>query len=562
MDINELAEFFGENLDDGDFWCSVDDTQTAIVAVDDYGFDPLGIGSVRTRSIKSAYGDILVGVERTIASADKDMESPAHDVERIRTGRVPDSALLLSVFLDNGFSVWDCLDLEFVAIPDSLFVVPKSQWVLDRFTTYRSELSEIRVWDGQNKEYRTVAFGFNEMRHDDGFKYVIGGVLPRYAKNGRVLAPMRLNGHRQVLRMLEKNNKLAYQVFNGYLLGLSENEKEALKSRPDSHYAAALRQNAWSVVCITEYAGFYQFADVTAYNEWAFKALDQYKVRNSNFWASEQAADVAELCEVLKSAYENADWRYKARTIRDEVLSQVDHRMKAVINFYNGDDVVEELRGIELEKSKFQEVHAAILAIAEAYVSYEEEEDNAYDLDEKVEDYDATKGVDYSQRRGYKKAYLEPRLVAEAKNRAFLGHFQAAEWRQRDLYSSLLAAIENGDSLVPDMENALREGELAIFQAREEAAAEIRNVQLVCDEMETRYGSVGLTAFTPASELPDSGLQYAYEDADDFWRIIESEETGNAGERREWARRHASASEANFLSFVREKLSKLTICAK
>lgn len=489
MNEYELNEFFGENLDDGDFYGSIDESECSILRIDDRGIDFLGLGSIETRKINSKLGDIAVESERLSESVDKTMESPLSSNKRLAIKSVLDDKLVLSVLLDNGFTKSEVSDLVFVSVPSDLEVMPKSRWVLDKYTTNASSFSEIRLYDKANHRYNTVGFGFNNMAHDRGSKIVIGGRMG----SKTYVAPHML------LRHLDKHNTLSTQLFSGYLLGLTESEKGALKSNPESNYARALRHNAYDLLSVGTDNGSEVFSEPTDRNQWAFKALDNYKVSNTEFWNRELELDISEFSEALSESLEAKDWRFRAITIARAVILETGHYFKELVNFYNGEAVVEAINDLSMDKSKFGAVQSELVKMAEYYIAVASEEDNSFSVEETVEDYDSDKGNDYSQSRGYKKAYLEKPIVEMAIARGVITEFVHSEHYSRSMecYEMELELSE------------IRESSVAHDKASEQRFRATKEEQRFWDRMEKELGVTGLTAFTPASDCPDREAEWA-----------------------------------------------------
>lgn len=482
MNEYELNEFFGENLDDGDFYGSIDESECSILRIDDRGIDFLGLGSIETRKINSKLGDIAIESERLSESLDKTMESPLSSNDRLSIKSVLNDKMVLSVLLNNGFTKSEVLDLVFVSVPSDLEVMPKAKWVIDKYTTYASSLTEIKVYDKVNYKYNTVGFGFNNMEHDRGSKIVIGGKLG----SKTYVAPYML------LRELDKHNKLSTQLFNGYLLGLSEIEKGALKSNPETNYSKVLRQNAYDMLLEYEYYGIQLFKEPTEHNQWAFKVLDSYKVSNSEFWSRELELDISEFSESLSESLEAQDWRFRPIKIANAVFMQTENYFKELVSFYNGEAVIEAINDLSMDKSKFGAVKSELVKIAEYYMAIDSEEDNSFSIEETVEDYDSDKRIDHSQSRGYKKAYLEKPIVEKAIAKGVITEFIHSEHYSRSMecYEMELELSE------------LRESSVAHEKASEQRFRANKEEQRFWDRMEKELGVTGLTAFTPASNCP------------------------------------------------------------
>lgn len=489
MNEYELQQFFGENLEDESFYGSVDESECSILRMDKGELDFLGLGTVEQRKLNSRLGDIAVSAERLSESVDKTMESPLSSNSRLTIKSVSDDNLVHSVLLDNGFTESEVSDLVFVSIPSDLEVMPKAKWVIDKYTTYSSSLTEIKVYDKVNHKSNTVGFAFNDMSHDKGSKIVIGGKLGFKT----YVAPY------MVVKLLDKHNTLSTQLFNGYLLGLSDNEKGALKNNPKSHYSRALRQNAYNLLLEYEYYGIELFSEPTEHNQWAFKVLDGYKVANSEFWSRELELDISEFSEALSESLEAQDWRFRPIAIANSVFMQTETYFKELINFYNGEAVVEAINDLSMDKSKFGAVQSELVKIAEYYISVESEEDNSFSVDETVEDYDSDKRTDHSQSRGYKKAYLEKPIVENAIAKGVITEYIHSEHYSRSIECSEME-LELSE---------LRASSIAHERASRERFEEIKEEQSFWDRMEQELGVTGLTAFTPASNCPDREAEWA-----------------------------------------------------
>lgn len=496
MNEYELNEFFGENLDDGDFYGSIDESECSILRIDDRGIDFLGLGSTESRKFKSKLGDMLVEAERLSESLDKTMGAPLSSNNRLSIKSVSDNKLVLSVLLNNGFTKSEVSDLVFVSVPSDLEVMPKAKWVIDKYTTNASSLSEIKVYDKVNYKSNTVGFGFNNMEHDRGSKIVIGGKLG----SKTYIAPYML------LKKLNEHNTLDNQLFNGYLLGLSKNDKGALKNDSESHYSKVLRSNAYDLLLEYEYYGIELFSEPTEHNQWAFKALDNYKVSNAKFWNREQELDISEFSKALSESLETQDWRFGVTKISNRVFMETETYFKELISFHNGEAVVKAINDLSMDKSKFGAVQSELVKIAEYYIAIDSEEDNSFSVDETVEDYDSDKGTDYSQSRGYKKAYLERPIVEMAIAKGVITEFIHSEHYSRSMecYEMELELSE------------IRESSVAHDKALEQRFRANKEEQRFWDRMEKELGVTGLTAFTPASNCPSKEAEWASKSEEHF----------------------------------------------
>lgn len=485
----DIQEFYGENLDDGDFYGSVDECESSVLKIDEYGIDFLGLGSTGLRKLKSKTGDLLIAAERAVNSADKNMGAPLLSNDRLEIAPVVDNELIKGICLENGFTESELVNAVFLAVPAGLTVMPIAQWVVDKYTTNASSFSKITVYDKANFTYNTVGFGFNNMEHDRGSKIVIGGKIG----SKTYVAPYML------VEKLNELNTLNNQLFEGYLLGINENEKKALKYSQSSHYYRNLREKAYNKVFSTENENTEPVFEENTENAWAFKVLDNYYKANRDFWKSELELDIMELQEVLISSLQAQDWRYAENTIARAVIRENNKILSSFIDFYNGEAVIDAINELELDKTKFAAVQAELVKLAKYYLANESDEDNAFSVDEKLEDYDSNKGTDYSQSRGYKKAYLEKPIVEKAIARGVITEYIYTEHYTRsfECYAMELELSE------------LRKSSVAHEEEQKARFKEMAKEQAFWDRMEKELGVTGLTAFTPASNCPDREAEWA-----------------------------------------------------
>ena len=454
------------------------------------------IGNTQWRKLQSKVGDEVLDSERQYNSVFKNMGAALLSNNRLEIAPVLNSELVKGICLENGFTESELVNAVFVAVPNDLVVMPIAQWVINKYTTNTASFSKITVYDKANFKSNTVGFGFNNMEHDRGSKIVIGGKIGRKM----FVAPYML------VDKLSELNTLNNQLFEGYLLGISENEKKALKYSQNSHYYRNLREKAYDKVFSSKTENGQAVFEENTENAWAFKVLDNYYKANREYWQSELELDLIELRETLFASLQAQDWRYKAKTIARAVIRENNKILSSFIDFYNGEAVIDAINELELDKKKFAAVQAELVKLAEYYLANESDEDNAFSVDEKLEDYDSNKGTDYSQSRGYKKAYLEKPIVEKAIARGVITEYIHAKHYSRsfECYAMELELSE------------LRKSSVAHEEEQEDRFKEMAKEQAFWDRMEKELGVTGLTAFTPASNCPDREAQWAARSEEHF----------------------------------------------
>lgn len=433
------------------------------------------------RKLLSDDGDISVLLEDAEKFANWNMQKGLLSNSRVTLKSVSNSQITKRILEKNGFELSECSELVVAFVPNDLDVMGKAKWVLSKYTSNSQVLEEIKTYDEVNHKTNVIGWGINVMDTDYGFKLVIGGKMGVKT----YVAPYMLVKH------LNTNNKLSNQVFNGYLLGLTDSEKEYLKKVRNSNYKGALRQNAYDLVVNEQIDGSVSVLNESDSNRWAFAVLDDYRHSNRDFRRNEVELEQLDFIECLNEEMELLDWRKSATELSDALISKLEHRMRDLVDFWNGESLISKIEDLEYSKSKFGDVKAELIKFGEYLLELEQEEDNSFSVGSALSDYYSNYGEEKAESRGYKKTYRHKELEEMAIAKSVITDFKYSEF-----YSNKKHAYE-----LADFEFEIRESEKAHNKALELRFKENKTEQAYWDRIEAEYGVSGLTAFTPASVL-------------------------------------------------------------
>lgn len=433
----------------------------------------------------SKAGDVSVLLEDAEKYANLTMEDGLLANNRLHLKNVVDSEITKRILDANGFDESEYANAVVLFIPSNMDVMGKAKWVLSKYATKSRELAEIKVYDAFNHKSNVIGYGVNVMETDYGFQLVIGGRM-----NGKTyVAPY------QLIRALSENNTLDNQVFNGYLLGLTDEDKLALKYNKNSNYSLALRQNAYNLVSDEENESKITVIDETEHNAWAFRAVDGYYQRQKEFYASEFVFDLSEYVELLLDQFEILDWRKSAETIADAVIMATETELRDLVNFWSIEQVIDEIESVDYDKKKFPTVQSELIKFAEYLWELEAEEDNSFSVLSNLEDYDSDDENEDGENRGYKKAYRNKELEEKAIARGVITEFLHSKHYSRSFECHMLK-LERDE---------VRASSNFHEELVEQAFEEIKDYELFIARMERELGVSGLTEFKLAVELENGG---------------------------------------------------------
>lgn len=437
------------------------------------------------RKLLSDDGDVSVLLEDAENFANWNMEKGLLSNSRVTLKSVSNSEITKRILEKNGFEPSECSELVVAFIPNNLEVMGKAKWVLGKYTSNSQVLEEIKTYDEVNHKTNIIGWGINVMDTDYGFKLVIGGKMGLKT----YVAPYML------VRHLNSNNKLSNQVFNGYLLGLTDLEKEYLKKSRNSNYKGALRQNAYDLVVNEQIDGSVSVLDESDSNRWAFAVLDDYKYSNRDFRKNETELEQLDFIECLNEEIELLDWRKSVSNLSNDLILKLGDRMRDLIDFWNGESLIDKINDLENDKSKFGDVKAELVKFGEYLLELEQEEDNSFSVGSALSDYYSKYGEEKTTSRGYKKTYRHKELEEMAIAKGVITAFRHYEHPVHSMECYLLELEETETK----QSSKLHESFLNNFYD------EMQKDLAFINRLEKEFGCSGLTRFKTALELENGG---------------------------------------------------------